>query len=112
VTTLVYPDLKVVRLVEEVSQAQFLCKRLLERWPLLGMSQDVWTRRQGLTLINRAPLKDVHHVAKLTADNIVSIGSSLSHVHVPGRKVTEAGEDELAFEEVEIGMGKPNGTLQ
>ena len=72
------------------------------------MSKDVWTRRQGLTLANRAPLKDVHHVAKLTADNIVSIGSSLSHVHVPGRKVTEAGEDELTFEEVEIGMGKPN----
>lgn len=57
--------------------------------------------------VNRAPLKDVHHVAKLAADNIVSIGSSLSHVHVPGRKVTEAGEDELTFEEVEIGMGKP-----
>jgi hypothetical protein len=109
VTTLVCPDLRVVRLVEEVSQEQFLCKRLLEHWPLLGMSQDVWTRRQGLTLVNRAPLKDVHHVAKLTADNIVSIGSSLSHVHVPGRKVTEAGEDELTFEEVEIGMGKPNG---
>jgi dihydroxyacetone kinase len=57
---------------------------------------------------NRASLKDVHHVANLAADNIVSIGSSLSHVHVPGRKVTEAGEDELTFEEVEIGMGKPN----
>ncbi|THX60736.1 dihydroxyacetone kinase [Aureobasidium pullulans] len=55
-----------------------------------------------------APLKDVHRVAKLASDNIVSIGSSLSHVHVPGRKVTEAGEDELTFEEVEIGMGIHN----
>ena len=66
----------------------------------------VCIRRRGLTLVNRAPLKDVHRVAKLAADNVVSIGSSLSHVHVPGRKVTEAGEDELTFEEVEIGMGE------
>ena len=58
-----------------------------------------------LTGYTRAPLKDVHRVAKLAADNVVSIGSSLSHVHVPGRKVTEAGEDEVAFNEVEIGMG-------
>jgi len=105
---LVCPDLRVVRLVEEVSQERFLCKRLLEPSPLPGMSKGVCIRRQGLILVNRAPLKDVHHVAKLAADNVVSIGSSLSHVHVPGRKVTEAGEDELTFEEVEIGMGKPN----
>ncbi|KAH0354845.1 dihydroxyacetone kinase, partial [Aureobasidium melanogenum] len=62
----------------------------------------------GALAATGAPLKDVHHVAKLAADNIVSIGSSLSHVHVPGRKVTEAGEDELTFEEVEIGMGIHN----
>ncbi|KAG9521373.1 dihydroxyacetone kinase, partial [Aureobasidium melanogenum] len=62
----------------------------------------------GALAASGAPLKDVHHVAKLAADNIVSIGSSLSHVHVPGRKVTEAGEDELTFEEVEIGMGIHN----
>ncbi|KAH0367286.1 dihydroxyacetone kinase, partial [Aureobasidium melanogenum] len=62
----------------------------------------------GALAATGAPLKDVHRVAKLAADNIVSIGSSLSHVHVPGRKVTEAGEDELTFEEVEIGMGIHN----
>ncbi|KAI5235697.1 dihydroxyacetone kinase [Aureobasidium subglaciale] len=62
----------------------------------------------GALAATGASLKEVHHVAKLAADNIVSIGSSLSHVHVPGRKVTEAGEDELAFEEVEIGMGIHN----
>ncbi|KAH0170529.1 dihydroxyacetone kinase, partial [Aureobasidium melanogenum] len=62
----------------------------------------------GALAATGAPLKDVHHVAKLAADNIVSIGSSLSHVHVPGRKVTEAGEDELTFDEVEIGMGIHN----
>jgi len=62
----------------------------------------------GALAADGAPLKDVHRVAKLAADNIVSIGSSLSHVHVPGRKVTEAGEDELTFEQVEIGMGIHN----
>lgn len=55
-----------------------------------------------------ASLKDVSAVAQLTADNIVSIGSSLSHVHVPGRSVTETGEDELKESEVEIGMGIHN----
>ena len=70
------------------------------------MLEKAATILHELTSINRAPLKDVHRVAKLASDNIVSIGSSLSHVHVPGRKVTEAGEDELTFEEVEIGMGK------
>lgn len=56
----------------------------------------------------RASLKDVSRIAQLTADNVVSIGSSLSHVHVPGRSVTEAGEDELKESEVEIGMGIHN----
>lgn len=45
-------------------------------------------------------------VAQLVADNTVSIGSSLSHVHVPGRREPE--EDELREGEVEIGMGIHN----
>lgn len=45
-------------------------------------------------------------MAQLVADNIVSIGSSLSHVHVPGRRDPE--EDELKEGEVEIGMGIHN----
>jgi dihydroxyacetone kinase len=52
-------------------------------------------------------LKEVSRIAQLTADNIVSIGSSLSHVHVPGRK-TDGGEDELKESEIEIGMGIHN----
>jgi triose/dihydroxyacetone kinase / FAD-AMP lyase (cyclizing) len=47
----------------------------------------------------------VHRIAQLTADNIVSIGSSLSHVHVPGRDKTE---EALGEDEVEIGMGIHN----
>lgn len=52
-------------------------------------------------------MKDVHWVAQLTADNTVSIGSSLSHVHVPGRSKTEV-ENELSIDQVEVGMGIHN----
>jgi dihydroxyacetone kinase len=51
-------------------------------------------------------LEDTARVAKLVADNVVSVGASLSHVHVPGRGVT--AEDEMAEDEVEVGMGIHN----
>lgn len=51
-------------------------------------------------------MKEVTRIAQLVADNTVSIGSSLSHVHVPGRRDPE--EDELKEGEVEIGMGIHN----
>lgn len=57
---------------------------------------------------NRASLQQVSQVAQLTADNLVSIGSSLSHVHVPGRGIDETGADELGPSEIEIGMGIHN----
>lgn len=55
------------------------------------------------------PLEDVHKVARLTAENLVSVGASLAHVHVPGRdpRAAEAAEA-LAPGEVEIGMGIHN----
>jgi len=40
------------------------------------------------------------------ADNVVSVGASLSHVHVPGRGVVV--EDEMTEDEVEVGMGIHN----
>lgn len=52
-------------------------------------------------------LKDVFNVAQTVAENTVSIGSSLSHVHVPGR-AEASGEDELKQDEIEIGMGIHN----
>jgi dihydroxyacetone kinase len=56
-----------------------------------------------------ASLEQVYKVAKLTADNIVSVGASLDHVHVPGRAPPDPNSDEtLATEEVEIGMGIHN----
>ncbi|CAI6332694.1 unnamed protein product [Periconia digitata] len=62
----------------------------------------------GALAARGAPLKDVSAVAQLTANNLVSIGSSLSHVHVPGRTITATGEDELGPSEIEIGMGIHN----
>ena len=56
--------------------------------------------------MRRANLKEVTRIAQLVADNTVSIGSSLSHVHVPGRREPE--DDELKEGEVEIGMGIHN----
>ncbi|KAL6807199.1 Dak1 domain-containing protein [Trichoderma sp. SZMC 28013] len=51
-------------------------------------------------------LEEVAKVARLTAANIVSVGASLEHVHVPGR-VIDASEA-LAPEQVEVGMGIHN----
>lgn len=61
----------------------------------------------GALAASGAGLKEVHKAAQTVADNIVSIGSSLSHVHVPGRAPVE-GEEELKQDEVEIGMGIHN----
>ncbi|KAL1592098.1 dihydroxyacetone kinase Dak1 [Nothophoma quercina] len=60
----------------------------------------------GALAAREASLKDVTRVAQIVADNTVSIGSSLSHVHVPGRREPE--DDELKEGEVEIGMGIHN----
>lgn len=62
----------------------------------------------GAAAATGASLKEVSATARLTAENIVSIGASLSHVHVPGRVVVEGGEDELKEGEVEVGMGIHN----
>ena len=44
----------------------------------------------------------------MTAQNVVSIGASLSHVHVPGRSIPESSDEDLKSDEVEIGMGIHN----
>jgi dihydroxyacetone kinase len=51
-------------------------------------------------------LSDVARVARLVAQNLVSVGASLEHVHVPGRGKQEEGL--LGDGEVEIGMGIHN----
>ncbi|SLM39256.1 dihydroxyacetone kinase [Lasallia pustulata] len=57
-----------------------------------------------------AELEDCVRVGKLAIENVVSVGASLSRVHVPGRAVEEAKEEEerLALGWVEIGMGIHN----
>ncbi|KAI1475410.1 dihydroxyacetone kinase [Daldinia eschscholtzii] len=53
-------------------------------------------------------LEEVYKVAKLTAANLVSVGASLDHVHVPGRAVGSNAAESLQEGEVEIGMGIHN----
>ncbi|KAI4122147.1 MAG: hypothetical protein LQ347_006605, partial [Umbilicaria vellea] len=57
-----------------------------------------------------AELEDCAKVGKMVIDNVVSVGASLSRVHVPGRAVEEAKEEEerLGLGWVEIGMGIHN----
>ncbi|KFH47629.1 Dihydroxyacetone kinase-like protein [Hapsidospora chrysogenum ATCC 11550] len=52
-------------------------------------------------------LEEVAKVARLTAENLVSVGASLEHVHVPGRAAADQ-DGALAVGEVEIGMGIHN----
>jgi dihydroxyacetone kinase len=52
-----------------------------------------------------ASLDDVYRIAQLTTNNIVSVGSSLEHVHIPGR---ELPDETVPHDEVEVGMGIHN----
>ncbi|KAK2754531.1 hypothetical protein FQN54_006932 [Arachnomyces sp. PD_36] len=54
-----------------------------------------------------ASLEDVYRIAQFTTDNLVSLGSSLEHVHVPGRDLPNA-DDFIPDGEVEVGMGIHN----
>ncbi|KAF4871631.1 Dihydroxyacetone kinase 1 [Colletotrichum siamense] len=51
-------------------------------------------------------LSEVHKIASQVAENLVTVGASLSHVHVPGR--APSGDELLSNEEIEIGMGIHN----
>ncbi|KAJ5050689.1 uncharacterized protein L3040_002564 [Drepanopeziza brunnea f. sp. 'multigermtubi'] len=63
----------------------------------------------GALAARGASLEDVYKVAKLTSENLVSVGASLEHVHVPGRTpVDPTSEENLKAGEVEIGMGIHN----
>ncbi|KAL2162722.1 hypothetical protein VTH06DRAFT_6558 [Thermothelomyces fergusii] len=63
----------------------------------------------GALAARGAGLEQVAKVARLVADNLVSVGASLEHVHVPGRARPDAGAPgHLGDGEVEIGMGIHN----
>lgn len=54
-------------------------------------------------------LAQVYNLAKQVAGNLVSVGASMEHVHVPGRAVPDPNSDEIVpTEEIEIGMGIHN----
>lgn len=63
--------------------------------------------------ISRSPLEHVRRVAVQVAENLVSVGASLEHVHVPGRAVPDSkdpgnNDQQLEAGEIEIGMGIHN----
>lgn len=63
----------------------------------------------GAMAATGASLEDVVRVARLTAKNVVSVGASLEHVHIPGHKLPDSATDQgLAIDELEIGMGIHN----
>ncbi|KAI9779722.1 MAG: hypothetical protein M1839_007220 [Geoglossum umbratile] len=64
----------------------------------------------GAMAAKGAALGDVRRVALLVSRNIVSVGASLSHVHVPGRAPPNRNDSDaiLASEEIEVGMGIHN----
>ncbi|KAL8952783.1 MAG: hypothetical protein Q9222_001330 [Ikaeria aurantiellina] len=57
-----------------------------------------------------APIEDCAKVGRLVVDSLVSVGASLGRVHVPGRSLQEAKEEEerLGAGLVEVGMGIHN----
>ena len=57
-----------------------------------------------------ASLKDVARLGRLVGDNLVSVAVSLSRVHVIGRPITDADEENerLPIGTIEIGMGIHN----
>lgn len=54
----------------------------------------------------RLCLKDVYAVAKIASENLVSVGASLAHVHVPGRSHSSDELDQSS--DIEVGMGIHN----
>lgn len=60
----------------------------------------------SLRSISSSDLEEVTNAASTAAANVVTVGASLAHVHVPGR---DAVQDELHDnDEIEIGMGIHN----
>ncbi|POS85621.1 hypothetical protein EPUL_001247, partial [Erysiphe pulchra] len=63
----------------------------------------------GALAARKASLDEVYQAAKLTSDNLVSIGASLAHVHIPGQvNLDQSPEMALGPEDVEVGMGIHN----
>ena len=56
-------------------------------------------------------LSEVYNLAQLVTSNLVSLGSSLEHVHVPGRAIVDDSNENTTTKtsnEIEVGMGIHN----
>ncbi|KAI9882640.1 MAG: hypothetical protein M1823_005614 [Watsoniomyces obsoletus] len=63
----------------------------------------------GALAATGASFKEVHHVAQLVSENLISVGASLGHVHVPGSsKNNSESRTDIESNEIEIGMGIHN----
>jgi dihydroxyacetone kinase len=69
------------------------------------MRWERWKANVPLFYVVSGSLEDVYALAQLANANLVSLGSSLEHVHVPGRGLPE---DTIPHGEVEVGMGIHN----
>lgn len=77
-------------------------------WPKLGKlvsSAFLHRRTTSTDSVISGSLDQCYELAQLANANLVSIGSSLEHVHIPGRGVPE---DTIPHGEVEVGMGIHN----
>ncbi|KHJ32405.1 putative dihydroxyacetone kinase [Erysiphe necator] len=85
-------------------------RRRLGRVGRRGIAGTVLVHKiSGALAARDASLDEIYEVAKLTANNLVSIGASLAHVHIPGKvNFNQNAEMVLGPEEVEIGMGIHN----
>ena len=99
-------------LVEEELLEQCLFRRLLARRLHEGktsISSTKYLARQLLsnkTMVYSASLAEVSRVASLVSSGLVSVGASLSHVHVPGRAFVPDDFDK--GDDIELGMGIHN----
>ncbi|KAL7959267.1 Dak1 domain-containing protein [Trichoderma compactum] len=80
---------------------------------MLVVADDVGVGRQRAGKVGRrgiagtgADLAEVHRIGRLAADNLVSVGATPEHVHVPGHAAY--GDDGLKVGKVELGMGIHN----
>jgi triose/dihydroxyacetone kinase / FAD-AMP lyase (cyclizing) len=63
-----------------------------------------------LGAMNKRPgvsFENLTRMGKLMASNLVTVGASLGHVHIPGREVAN-GHSEQKKEQLELGMGIHN----
>lgn len=75
-----------------------------------GIAGTVFVHKiAGALAAQGAGLDKVHKVAALVAENLVSVGASLDHVHVPGRAPPDPkSKESLGPGEAEVGMGIHN----